>query len=246
MGYLNLAVGLIGFLIVLFLLTNKRLPAAIAVILFGLGVSIGVSIIQGIGVEWGKGYIGPEPLKIFFPNIDQLLSAFVLLVIPQIPLTIGNAIIATSDASKSFFGENAKKSTFRALSTSMGIANFAAGALAGMPMCHGAGGLAAHYRFGARTGGSNLMIGAIFLAIALIFGTAAVTVLRIIPCAILGILLIFAGLELAMLIKGVKEKKDFFIVFIIAGIALATMNMGYAFMAGIVAYYIIKYAKIEF
>lgn len=239
---LNLIIGFIGFLIVLFLLTNKRLPAAIAVILFGLAVSISQGALSGI--SWS---VGPVPLEIFQPTTDQLMAALILLVIPQIPLTIGNAVMATSDASKSLFGEEkAKKSTFKALSTSMGLANLGAGALAGMPMCHGAGGLAAHYRFGARTGGSNLMIGAVMLVIAIVFGTIAIAVLSVIPYAVLGILLIFAGLELTMLIKGVKEKKDFFVVFIIAGIAVATTNMGYAFIVGIIVYYVIKYAKIEF
>jgi SulP family sulfate permease len=242
-GYsLNMIIGFISFLIVLFLLTNKRLPAAIAVILFGLVVSISQGALSVI--NWN---IGPVPLEIFQPTADQLATALILLVIPQIPLTIGNAVMATSDASKSLFGEEkAKKSTFKALSTSMGLANLGAGVLAGMPMCHGAGGLAAHYRFGARTGGSDLMIGAIFLVIAIVFGTIAIAVLRVIPYAVLGILLIFAGLELTMLIKGIKEKKDFFVVFIIAGIAVATTNMGYAFIVGIIVYYVIKYAKIEF
>jgi SulP family sulfate permease len=115
----------------------------------------------------------------------------------------------------------------------------------GMPMCHGAGGLAAHYRFGARTGGSNLMIGAIFVVIAVAFGKMAISLLGLVPNSILGVLLLFAGLELAMLIKDVTEKKDLFVAFFIAGIALATTNMGIAFIAGMIVLYIIDLAKIE-
>jgi SulP family sulfate permease len=238
---LNLIVGFVGFLIVLILLTSKRLPAAIAVILFGLAVSASQGALSGIG--WNLGF---EPLQVFRPTTRQLMNALILLVIPQIPLTIGNAIIATSDTARSFFGvKEAGRSTYRALSISMGLANMGAGALAGMPMCHGAGGLAAHYRFGARTGGSNLMIGVIMLIIAVVFGTIAVSVLRIIPYAVLGILLIFAGLELAMLIKDLKEKKDFFVAFVIAGIAVATTNMGLAFIVGMIVLYVINAAKVE-
>jgi hypothetical protein len=36
-------------------------------------------------------------------------------------------------------------------------------------MCHGAGGLAAHYRFGARTGGSDVYAGLILLFFAFFF-----------------------------------------------------------------------------
>jgi SulP family sulfate permease len=127
----------------------------------------------------------------------------------------------------------------------MSFANFTAGSISAMPMCHGAGGLAAHYRFGARSGGSNLMIGAIFIAIAMLFGKVAVSVLSLIPVSILGVLLFFAGLELAMLIKDVEKREDFFITFAIAGIGLATMNMGYAFIAGMVMKWVMDKAKIE-
>ena len=127
----------------------------------------------------------------------------------------------------------------------MGLANIGAGALMAMPMCHGAGGLAAHYRFGARTGGSNLMIGAVFVTIALVLGKMAISLLGLVPNSILGVLLLFAGLELAILIRDVSEKKDLFVAFLIAGIALATTNMGIAFIAGMVILYVINLAKIE-
>jgi SulP family sulfate permease len=238
---LNTIVGMLGVLLVMFLLTNKRLPAAIAVILFGLVVSALSGAFGGISFS-----IGFEPVSLFLPDRAVLLNALVLLVIPQIPLTVGNAIMATADTARNLFGEEkTKRSTFKSFSTSMGLANIGAGAVAGMPMCHGAGGLAAHYRFGARTGGSNLMIGAIFVVIAVVFGKMAISLLGLIPNSILGVLLLFAGLELAMLIKDVTEKKDFFVAFFIAGIALATSNMGIAFIAGMIVQYIIKLSKIE-
>lgn len=238
---LNTIVGMIGVLLVILLLTNKRLPSAIAVILFGLAASAFSGAFGTIVPS-----IGFEPVVLFVPEQIMLINAFILLVIPQIPLTVGNAIIGTADTAKSLFGEEkTEKATFKSLSTSMGLANIAAGALMAMPMCHGAGGLAAHYRFGARTGGSNLMIGAVFVTVAVVFGKMAVSLFGLIPNSILGVLLLFAGLELAMLIKDVTEKKDLFLVFFIAGIALATLNMGIAFIAGMVLLYIIDIAKIE-
>lgn len=234
---LNRVVGIAGILIVLFLLNSKRIPAAIAVILFGLAISL-----PHTSVDLSLGYM---PLNIYLPSSPDLWNALILLVIPQIPLTLGNAIIATSDAAKSMFGEKAKRCTNRSLALSMSFANFTAGSISAMPMCHGAGGLAAHYRFGARSGGSNLMIGAIFIAIAMLFGKVAVSVLSLIPVSILGVLLFFAGLELAMLIKDVEKREDIFITFAIAGIGLATMNMGYAFIAGMVMKWVMDKAKIE-
>ena len=79
------------------------------------------------------------------------------------------------------------------LGTLLPLANFLAGMLGGIPLCHGAGGLAAHYRFGARTTGSNMMIGAIFLALAILFGSQTLSLVYLIPMSILGVLLLFAG-----------------------------------------------------
>jgi SulP family sulfate permease len=127
----------------------------------------------------------------------------------------------------------------------MGLTNIATGTIAGMPMCHGAGGLAAHYRFGARTGGSNIMIGSIFLIIALAFGKIGISLLSSIPLAILGVLLLFAGLELALLIRDVTDKNELFIAIFIAGIGFATTNMGIAFFLGILVMYLIKIRHIK-
>ncbi len=237
----NTIIGIFGIIVVTLLLTNRRLPAAIAVILFGVLVSVGFGSLSGTSFE-----IGYEPVHFFKPDTALLLNALILLVIPQIPLTIGNAVMATADTARNLFGEErAKRSTFRAFAASMGLANIGAGAVYGMPMCHGAGGLAAHYRFGARTGGSNLMIGTIFLVIAVVFGKAAISILGLIPNSILGVLLLFAGLELAMLIRDISEKKDLFIAFFIAGIGIATTNMGVAFIAGMTLLYIINKMKIN-
>ncbi|MDY6863480.1 MAG: putative sulfate/molybdate transporter [Thermodesulfobacteriota bacterium] len=128
---------------------------------------------------------------------------------------------------------------------SVGIANIAAGALSGMPVCHGAGGLAAHYRFGARTGGSNIMIGLVFVTIALVFGKIGINILSVIPNSTLGILILFAGLELTLLMKDIRERNGMFIAFMIAGISLATKNMAIAFFAAILLERMIIAGKVE-
>jgi SulP family sulfate permease len=89
------------------------------------------------------------------------------------------------------------------------------------------------------------MIGAIFLIIALVFGKIGISLLSSIPYAILGALLLFAGLELALLIRDVTDKNDMFIAILIAGIGFATTNMGIAFILGILVMYLIKLRKIK-
>ena len=89
------------------------------------------------------------------------------------------------------------------------------------------------------------MIGGIFLILALAFGRAGITLLTALPQAILGVLLLFAGLELALMIQDVEGKDNLFVVLLIAGIGLATTNMGVAFLLGMAANYVLKKGKVK-
>jgi sulfate permease, SulP family len=241
-GHWNLILGLAAFALVLLLLTSRRFPAALVVVAGGIGIGIGFGALKGVGLT-----LGPTPIEFQHPAMDDFMAAFVLLVIPQIPLTLGNAVMGTTDTCRTLFGTGpaTKHATNRAFATSMGLANLAIGLIGAMPMCHGAGGLAAHHRFGARTGGANLMIGAIFLVLALGFGRLGISLLSAIPNSILGVLLVFAGLELAMLIRDISEKNDLFVAFLIAGVGLATTNMGLAFACGILVAQMLKWRRIQ-
>jgi SulP family sulfate permease len=126
----------------------------------------------------------------------------------------------------------------------MGLANLPAGLFGAVPMCHGTGGLAAHFRFGARTGGAPLMIGLLFVVMALGFGELGFSLLSLIPNAVLGVLLIFAGLELCPLLRSLRSNEEYFVALLIAGIALAVPNMGWAFGIGIALDLLIRRLKI--
>jgi SulP family sulfate permease len=237
----NLIIGFAGFLIGLFFISSRRYPAAL-VLLFS-GIAAGFLRGGGYKIDW---LLGPTTLSFYTPGIEDYWNALILLVIPQIPLTIGNAIIGTADTSENLFGKDkSSRVTHKMLSLDMGIFNLFAGLIAAMPMCHGAGGLAAHHRFGARTGGSNLMIGILFVIVALFLGKTGISIFSTIPNAILGVLLMFAGLELALIARDLDNKKDFFIAFLIAGIAVATKNMGIAFGLGIDVSHVIKSDNIK-
>jgi len=159
-------------------------------------------------------------------------------------MTLGNAVIANADLSEQYFGNDSKKVTYKALCFSMSLANFFSFFVGGMPLCHGAGGLAAHYRFGARTAGSNLMIGIIFLALALFLGTHALTIVNLIPFSVLGVLLVFAGGQLTLTIIDIKERNDLFVGFVMLGITLAS-NLAVGFGVGILLAYALKSEKIN-
>jgi SulP family sulfate permease len=126
----------------------------------------------------------------------------------------------------------------------MAAANFLSSAIGGMPLCHGAGGLAAHYRFGARTAGSNLMIGFIFTALAIFLGRHCLAIIYLLPLSVLGVLLLFAGSQLALTILDIKDRKELFVCLIILGITLAS-NLAAGFIAGIAIAYLLKWKKLS-
>jgi SulP family sulfate permease len=238
----NTLIGILAVVIVILLISNKKFPAALVIVTTGIFLGLLSGSLRASEIA-----LGPVPVSTLSLNSQDFINAFFLLVIPQIPLTIGNAILGTADACQSFFrkDQNAKKANPRNLSLSMGMMNILIGFFGGIPLCHGAGGLAAHYRFGARTGGSNIMIGLIFIIIALLFGQIAISLLSLIPNAILGTLLLFAGVELALLIRDVTDKKDLFIAIIVAGVGFATTNMGIALIAGFIVEKIIHLNRIK-
>jgi SulP family sulfate permease len=85
------------------------------------------------------------------------------------------------------------------------------------------------------------MIGAIFVVLALALGELGFSILALIPSSVLGVLLIFAGLELCPLVRSLKTNEEFFVALLIAGIALAVPNMAWAFGLGIVVDLFIRY-----
>ncbi|HEX2255814.1 MAG TPA: putative sulfate/molybdate transporter, partial [Afifellaceae bacterium] len=87
-----------------------------------------------------------------FPAVAEIERAFSLLVLPQLSLTLTNAVVLTALIAGDYFGERARHVTPRRLSVTSGLANMALTPFGALPMCHGAGGLAAHHRFGARSG----------------------------------------------------------------------------------------------
>ena len=239
---LNLLTGIIMIVLTLVFINNKKFPSALIIVAIGLCIGILSGRMNESSFETGS-----TGFSLTIPSFDNMLTSLFLLVIPQLPLTIGNAVIGTADTCVSLFGRNekTKKISYRSLANSMGIINCMVGFLGGMPMCHGAGGLAAHYSFGARTGGSNIMIGLLFMISGIFFGKMSFVVLSCLPNAVFGTLLLFTGLELSILIRDLDQKNDIFIALLIACIAISMNNMGVAFISGILTDHLLKWNKME-
>jgi SulP family sulfate permease len=240
---LCILIGVVGGILTLLLIENRKLPAGLIIVLGGICIGLLFGTHEGFNTM-KLGLNIPRLLPFGIPSGADFMFALFALAIPQLPMTVGNAIIAYSDLSKEYFGEESKRVTHRATCISMGLANLGCFLIGGMPLCHGAGGLAAHYRFGARTAGSNLVIGAVFLLLALLLGDHSLEIVNLLPMSILGVLLLFAGSQLALTVMDISTRKDLFVVLIMLGITLAS-NLAAGFMVGIAIAFALKSKKLS-
>ncbi len=168
------------------------------------------------------------PLPSDFP------SALSTLVLPQVVLTIANAILATSLLTKDLFEKEVPP---KKLSTTIGLMNLISVPFGGFPMCHGAGGLAGQYRYGARTGGASIIAGLIFIVLALFFSSPQV--LSIVAVGVLGALLVFVGIEMGRY----SLKTDSLVITGVIGLLALAASMTVAFIIGLVAAYLLAWVK---
>ncbi len=235
---IGIVIGGVGGIITLLSLDNKRFPAGLLVVLCGLFLGLVFGTHEGFeALRWG--FHLPVLLPFGVPALPDFSFALLVLVLPQIPMTVGNAVIANADLSREYFGQDSKRVTLGALCITMSLANLLSFLVGGMPLCHGAGGLAAHYRFGARTAGSNLMIGSVFVLLAILLGNHVLAIAYLIPMSVMGILLLFAGSQLALTIIDMKQRKDLFVALVMLGITLAS-NLAIGFVVGIALAYALK------
>ena len=239
---LGLVIGIILGVLTLVLLDNRRLPAAIVVV--GTGILIGILLGTGEGLHQIRlGFYLPGLVPYGLPSTADFTFALLVLTLPQLPMTLGNAVMANADLSLQYFPQDGHRVTYRALCISMALGNLMSFFVGGMPMCHGAGGLASRYRFGARTAGSNLIIGTVFIVLALFLGQHIMGIIYLLPMSALGILLIFAGAQLCLTLLDMKTRKEMFIPILVVGITIAS-NLAAGFLAGIVVAHALKSEKL--
>jgi MFS superfamily sulfate permease-like transporter len=221
----------IALVVTYLLLTNPKVPAMFMLLV--IGVVSAVIMDHQLLSELAKIHVGFK-LPVFSLSTmtwSDLAVGTLLFTLPQIPLTLGNAVIAIVAENNELFPD--RKVTEKKIAISQGIMNLVAPIFGGVPMCHGAGGMAGHVRFGAKTGGALVILGSILVLIALFFSDSVAVFFRIFPNAILGVILFFAGSELAIVVRDIGDKKsDFYVMLIVA--AFAMWNMGAAFLVGVV------------
>jgi len=240
---IGIIIGAAGGLLTLLLLDNKKIPAGLVIVSGGLALGLVFGDHETLS-KIEPGIYFPQFLPLGWPTGADFTFALFALVLPQIPMTLGNAVIAYADLSKDYFGEHSAKVTYPAACITMGLANLLSSFIGGMPLCHGAGGLAAHYRFGARTGGSNLIIGLIFILLAVFLGPYTLSAANLIPMSILGVLLLFAGSQLGLTIIDLQGRKEFFVILVILGITLAS-NLAAGFIVGTAVAHILSIERFQ-
>jgi len=218
-----------GFLLALVLLGNGKIPAMLALLVLGVtwGVAASPPDWQEVGAK-----VGLHFPRLLLLHIDDPAAAqgILLLALPQLPLTLGNAVIGIVAENNMLFPH--RRLAEREVAISTGIINLVAPFWGGVPMCHGAGGMAGHVRFGARTGGALVILGSLLVVLALFFGGAITVLFALFPRAILGTVLFFAGLELALTAWRPGEGRSETGIALITA-ALTVWNAGVAFALGI-------------
>ena len=221
----------IALVVTYLLLTNPKIPAMFMLLI--IGVFSAVIMDPHLLSELAGVHVGFK-LPVFSLSAmtwNDLAVGTLLFTVPQIPLTLGNAVIAIVAENNELFPD--RPVTEKKIAISQGIMNLVAPIFGGVPMCHGAGGMAGHVRFGAKTGGALVILGSILVLIALFFSDSVAIFFRIFPNAILGVILFFAGSELAIVVRDIGNKKsDFYVMLIVA--AFAMWNMGAAFLVGVI------------
>ena len=226
LGWDSRVIAIGAGLLILFTFNFKRFPSAL--ILFVGGLTLMLFSVPGIFTNATLGWGG---FAVAVPSLNQWSEGFFLGTLPQVPLTLLNSVIAVCALSGDLFP--GKKIKTKAMAVSVGLMNIGACLFGGMPMCHGSGGLAGQYRFGARTGGSVVMLGIAKIAVGLLFGAAAISIIASFPISLLGALLIFAGLELTLPARDASGKDAFFVIAATAGGILAA-NTLIGFIFGLV------------
>jgi MFS superfamily sulfate permease-like transporter len=240
---------LVSVLVIAFLVSTEafpKLPAALVIFVWGVIVAC-IRQTSALGPPLS---FGPSPLQLIVPSPAQFLKGAFHAGLPQLPLTLTNSVLAVSLLSRDLFGPQ-RAAGVRRMACSVGALNLVFLWFGAVPSCHGAGGLAAQYRFGARSSVSMIFLGVLKTVLALLFGRSLMALCQQFPASVLGPLLVFSGVELAK--AAVRPKKgtdslataslagvqqDQLVFLLTAGVQLS-LNSGVAFAAGVAVHLVL-------
>lgn len=184
---------------------------------------------------------GHYPSTVIVPNAEQFRNGFLSAGLGQLPLTSLNSVIALCALIDDLFPK--KHATTSSVAVSVGIMNLVGCWFGAMPLCHGSGGLAGQYRFGARSEVSVIFLGSCKLLLGILFGSSLVGLLEVFPTSILAVMLFISGVELGSAARSVNDfetdealkRENFTIMLLTTGTLVAYSNDGIGFVSGLVS-----------
>ena len=210
-----------GFLILLLLWGNRRIPAGLLVISLGMAYALATGldtdiIADGVGLAWPAWRL---------PEWSDVWTGFWVLTLPQLPLSLSNSVIATERTIRDLFPQ--RPVSIRKIGFTYAFVNLVAPFFGGLPVCHGCGGLAGHYAFGARTGGSVILYGLFYVLVGLFFSEPLGEVLKVFPQPILGVVLLSEALTLLGLIRDQAASPRFLAIALLVGVVALSLPQGF-------------------
>ncbi|PYU25493.1 MAG: transporter [Acidobacteria bacterium] len=216
----------IAFAVTLLLLGNRVFPPAPLLIVLGVAYAFTFKVSAGV-LAHSLAFRLPQ---IRTPSAGDILAGFIVLALPQLPLSLGNSILATRQIAEDLFPQ--RPIGIRKISYTYSLMNLINPFFGGVPTCHGSGGMAGHYAFGGRTGGSIVIYGSIYLTLGLFLSHGFQTAIELFPRPVLGVILAFEGLVLIRLIRDMASSAADFTVVVL--VALMCVGLPYGYVIGLV------------
>lgn len=232
-GIPGYALAAAGFALTLALYGNRRYPPALFVIILGVAYALLYQLDAGT-FERSFGFALP---RMSVPSLKDVLAGFVVLALPQLPLSLGNSILATRQVVEDCFP--GRQISVRKIGLTYAVMNLVNPFFGGVPTCHGSGGMAGHYTFGARTGGSVIIAGALYLSLGMFFSGGFRELIQLFPQPVLGIILAFEGVALMRLTRDMTSSPGDFTVVLLVG--LIALGLPYGYVIGLVVGTLVAY-----
>lgn len=232
-GVAGYSLAACAFAVTVLLIGNRRFPPAPLIVLGGVVFAFAFRV----DVDALTRGLGFEHPALHVPTGQDVWLGFLLLGLPQIPLSLGNSILATQQITTDLFPQ--RRLSVRKISFTYALMNLINPFFSGIPTCHGSGGMAGHHAFGGRTGGSVVIYGLLYLTMGLFFAGSFEQVVYLFPKPILGVILLFEALALLVLARDMMHSAvDVSLVF---AIGLLAVSLPYGYLVALVAGTLLAY-----
>ena len=212
--------------ITLLLFKSRKVPPALVLVALGVAYAVAFGNVRALRIGWELTL--PQAR---LPLPADVLQGFLLLGLVQLPLSLGNSILATRQVAQDLFPEQGI--TARKIGWTYSIMNLVAPFFSGLPVCHGSGGVVGVHVFGGRTGGATLLYGLLFLVLGVFLGTGSAEVIAVFPLPVLGVLLFIQGVALMALLRDTVHDRTGMTVALVVGLLAVALPHG--FLIGIAA-----------